>query len=133
MEPQERDDPVPYDLLGGEAGVRALVERFYDLMELEPAYQQLRRVHGASLESAREKLYLFLSGWLGGPPLYVERYGHPMLRARHLPFAIGTEERDQWMACMAQAMAELEVQPELREGLERAFFKTADWMRNRAG
>lgn len=124
---------TPYDLLGGEARVRELVERFYDLMELEPAYRELRAVHGSNLESAREKLYLFLSGWLGGPPLYTDRYGHPMLRARHLPFAIGTVERDQWMACMGQAMEELAVAPELRAGLEQAFFKTADWMRNRPG
>ena len=133
MDPQERDSPTPYDLIGGDAGVRELVERFYDLMELEPAYAQLRRVHGASLESAREKLYLFLSGWLGGPPLYTERYGHPMLRARHLPFAIGAEERDQWMACMVRAMEETEVPQELRDALAQAFYKTADWMRNRAG
>lgn len=133
MQPQENDAPTPYDLMGGDAKVHALVERFYDLMELEPRYLQLRRVHGSSLESAREKLYLFLSGWLGGPPLYMERYGHPMLRARHLPFAIGTEERDQWMACMTQAMEEVEVPRELREPLEAAFFKTADWMRNRPG
>jgi len=100
-------------------------------MELEPAYARLRRVHGPSLESAREKLHLFLSGWLGGPPLYAERFGHPMLRARHLPFAIGEEERDQWMACMTQAMEETGVSPELREALAAAFFRTADWMRNR--
>ncbi len=131
MQPEERDAPNPYDLIGGDARVRELVERFYDLMELEPAYQQLRRVHGSSLESAREKLYLFLSGWLGGPPLYMERYGHPMLRARHLPFAIGTEERDQWMACMVQAMEEVDLPKELREPLKAAVFKTADWMRNR--
>ena len=133
MDPRQRDEPSPYDLIGGDGAVRALVERFYDLMELEPAYTQLRRVHGASLESAREKLHLFLSGWLGGPPLYTERYGHPMLRARHLPFAIGAEERDQWMACMVQAMEETEVPQELREALAQAFYKTADWMRNKAG
>jgi hemoglobin len=133
LDPQERDCPTPYDLIGGDGAVRELVDRFYDLMELEPAYAQLRRVHGASLESAREKLYLFLSGWLGGPPLYAERYGHPMLRARHLPFAIGAEERDQWMACMVQAMEETEVPQELRDALAQAFYKTADWMRNKAG
>jgi hemoglobin len=121
---------TPYELMGGDAAVRALVERFYDLMELDPAYERLRTVHGSSLESAREKLFLFLSGWLGGPPLYTDRYGHPMLRARHLPFAIGTVERDQWMACMKQAMGEVGVPAELRRHLEGAFFKTADWMRN---
>ena len=119
-----------YELIGGDTAVRALVERFYDLMELEPGYAQLRKVHGSTLESAREKLYMFLSGWLGGPPLYTDRYGHPMLRARHLPFAIGTVERDQWMACMKQAMEETEVPGELRLALEAAFLKTADWMRN---
>jgi hemoglobin len=122
--------PTPYELLGGDARVRELVDRFYDLMDLEPAYRELRAVHGSTLGSAREKLYLFLSGWLGGPSLYTDRFGHPMLRARHLPFAIGTVERDQWMACMKQAMEELEVPAELRAGLEQAFFKTADWMRN---
>jgi len=122
---------APYELLGGDAKVRELVDRFYDLMDFEPAYRTLRAVHGNTLESAREKLYLFLSGWLGGPPLYTDKYGHPMLRARHLPFAIGDVERDQWMACMRQAMEETHVPQELRGPLGDAFQKTADWMRNR--
>lgn len=124
---------TPYALLGGETAVRALVERFYDLMDLEPQYAAIRQLHAADLSSAREKLYLFLSGWLGGPGLYLERYGHPMLRARHLPFAIGVRERDQWLACMEQAMAEQGVTDDLRLRLRQAFFQTADWMRNRAG
>ena len=131
MNPEERDAPNLYELIGGETQVRALVERFYDLMELEPEFEQLRKVHGSSLESAREKLYLFLSGWLGGPPLYTDRYGHPMLRARHLPFSIGEVERDQWIACMGRAMQEIGVAEPLRLGLLGSFFKTADWMRNR--
>ena len=122
-----------YALLGGDAAVRALVERFYDLMDLEPQYSELRALHAAELAHAREKLYLFLSGWLGGPSLYIERYGHPMLRARHLPFAIGIRERDQWLACMDQAMGEQEVVEDLRQRLRQAFFQTADWMRNKAG
>ena len=133
MQPQEPDSPTPYQLLGGDAKVRELVDRFYDLMDFEPRYAQLRAVHGSTLDSAREKLYMFLSGWLGGPPLYTDRFGHPMLRARHLPFAIGETERDQWMACMVQAMEESDVPQELRQALREAFFKTADWMRNRAG
>ncbi len=131
LEPQESNSPTPYQLLGGDAKIRELVARFYDLMELEPAFRRLREVHGPSVESAREKLYLFLSGWLGGPSLYADKYGHPMLRARHLPFRIGGEERDQWMACMMQAMEETEVPQELRQPLGEAFQKTADWMRNR--
>ena len=124
---------TPYALLGGEAAVRALVERFYDLMELEPRYAELRALHAADLTQAREKLALFLSGWLGGPSLYIERHGHPMLRRRHLPFSIGTRERDQWLACMEQAMLEQGVSDDLRQRLRQAFFQTADWMRNRAG
>lgn len=125
-----RDAPVPFELLGGEPGVRALVDRFYDLMDLEPEYAQLRAVHGTDLASARDKLFWFLSGWLGGPSLYIERFGHPRLRARHLPFAIGTVERDQWMACMNQAMVETGIDEDLRLRLVQAFFQTADWMVN---
>ena len=124
---------TPYALLGGDAAVRALVERFYDLMDLEPQYAELRALHAPDLAHAREKLYLFLSGWLGGPSLYIERYGHPMLRRRHLPFPIGIRERDQWLACMEQAMTEQGVTDHLRARLREAFFQTADWMRNQAG
>jgi hemoglobin len=122
--------PTPYEMMGGDAQVRALVDRFYDLMDLEPAFADLRQAHGSTLTDARDKLYWFLSGWLGGPNLYVEQFGHPRLRARHLPFAIGIKERDQWLACMFQAMKEVEVNPVLAERLEQSFFQTADWMRN---
>ncbi len=124
---------TPFEALGGEPGVRALVERFYDLMELEPAYTALRAVHPGPLGSARDKLFWFLCGWLGGPNHYIERFGHPRLRARHLPFAIGLRERDQWLACMARAMRELQVDDALAARLQEAFFGTADFMRNRAG
>ena len=122
-----------YERAGGDAGVRALVDRFYDLMDLEPQYTELRRTHGSELDHARDKLYWFLSGWLGGPDHYIERFGHPRLRARHLPFAIGVRERDQWLSCMNQAMVECGVDEDLRVRLLQAFFKTADWMRNQAG
>lgn len=123
--------PAPhYDQLGGDQVVRAMTDRFYDLMDLEPAYAELRAIHPPNLDHSREKLYMFLSGWLGGPQLYVERFGHPRLRARHMPFTIGSRERDQWMACMNQAMDELQVDVRLRKELQAAFFKTADFMRN---
>jgi hemoglobin len=124
---------APYELLGGDAGVRALVACFYDLMDSDPAFAGIRKLHQPDLSRAREKLYLFLSGWLGGPQLYAERFGHPMLRARHLPFAIGAAERDLWLACMSQAMREAGIEEGLRRSLHDAFFKTADWMRNREG
>jgi hemoglobin len=128
------DAPVltPFERLGGEVGVRALVDRFYDLMDLEPGYAVLRAVHGSTLDDARDKLFWFLCGWLGGPDHFVQRFGHPRLRARHLPFSIGQVERDQWLACMYQAMADGELEPALAQRLEKSLFDTADWMRNRA-
>ena len=125
--------PTPFDSIGGEPGVRALVDRFYDLMDLEPAYRTLRSIHPPELHGSRDKLFWFLCGWLGGPPHYVDRFGHPMLRARHLPFRIGIAERDQWMACMKQAMHEQRIDESLAERLAASFFDTADWMRNRGG
>lgn len=122
---------TPFEMLGGEQGVRALVDRFYDLMHLEPGYARLRAIHPTELDGSRDKLFWFLCGWLGGPQHYIERFGHPMLRARHLPYPIGNVERDQWMACMRQAMAELPVPPALAARLAEAFQGTADWMRNR--
>ncbi len=121
----------PYELLGGATAVRALVDRFYDLMDTVPEYYGIRKLHPQDLAGSREKLYLFLSGWLGGPGLYVEKYGHPMLRARHLPFSIGIAERDAWLACMLQAMEDSGAPDGLRMGLLNAFAGTADWMRNR--
>jgi hemoglobin len=120
-----------FERLGGEPGVRALVDRFYDLMDLDEDYRTLRALHPKALDGSRDKLFWFLCGWLGGPQHYVERFGHPMLRARHLPFAIGIAERDQWMACMQQAMGDTGIDPSMAERLAAAFFNTADWMRNR--
>ena len=124
---------TPFERLGGEDRVRELVDRFYDLMDLEPRYRLLRASHGSSLETARDKLFWFLCGWLGGPSHYIERFGHPRLRMRHMPFSIGIEERDQWLACMDQALREVGVDPDLQQRLSASFFQTADWMRNRGG
>ncbi|MFM2112344.1 MAG: hypothetical protein RLZZ271_1004 [Pseudomonadota bacterium] len=121
---------TPFEWIGGEERIHALVERFYDLMDLEPKYAALRAAHGTDLADARQKLEWFLCGWLGGPQHYVERFGHPRLRARHMPFKIGILERDQWLACMEQAMHETGVPAELLERLKVSFFQTADWMRN---
>jgi hemoglobin len=125
--------PSAFELIGGEARVRALVDRFYDLMALDERFEALRALHPASLDGSRDKLFWFLCGWMGGPDHFVERFGHPRLRARHLPFPIGVRERDQWLTCMAQAMADIEVPEPLFERLLQAFAGTADWMRNRAG
>jgi hemoglobin len=132
--PEARDETpdtdAPFVRLGGEAGVRALVDRFYDLMDEDARFVRLRSLHPPQLAGSRDKLHWFLCGWLGGPALYVERLGHPRLRARHLPFAIGTVERDQWLLCMAEAMAHEGIEGEFFDRLLGSFYKTADWMRN---
>lgn len=130
--PAEPPVVSPFDLVGGETVVRQLVDRFYDLMDLEPAFRELRAAHGPSLDSARDKLFWFLCGWLGGPQHYIERFGHPRLRARHLPFSIGIVERDQWLLCMDRAMRDIGLPDALIDRLNPSFFQTADWMVNRA-
>ncbi len=125
--------PSAFELIGGEARLRALVDRFYDLMDLEADFAGLRALHPPTLDGSRDKLFWFLCGWTGGPNHYIDRFGHPMLRARHLPFAIASGERDQWVRCMAWAMEDTGLDEPLRERLLQSFFNTADWMRNRPG
>jgi len=122
---------LPYDRIGGEPALRRLVSRFYELMDTLPEAYGIRKLHQPDLSSAEEKLFLYLTGWLGGPQLYVEKYGHPRLRARHLPFPIATAEAEQWMLCMRQAMAESIADEALRAELDQALDKLALHMRNR--
>ena len=124
-------EPTPYEALGGAEKLRALVDGFYRLMDTTPEYYPIRKLHPQDLTGSAEKLYLFLSGWLGGPPLYQQKFGQPFLRARHLPFAIGETERDLWLACMRQALRDAQVEPDLSEALADALYKTADHLRNR--
>ena len=122
-----------YEKIGGDTTVGKLCDRFYELMDTVPQFAQVRSMHPESLQGAREKLFMFLSGWFGGPDLFVEKFGHPMLRARHMPFSIGTQERDQWVACMVLAMEDVGIEENIRKKLLDNFFKTADFMRNREG
>lgn len=124
-------DATPYALLGGETAVRHLVNRFYALIDIRPEAQGIRRLHPQDLAGSEEKLFMFLSGWLGGPQLFIEKYGHPRLRQRHLPFAIGTDEASQWMDCMRQALAETTTNEALRAQLGIALTELALHMRNR--
>jgi hemoglobin len=119
-----------YESIGGIDKIDELVDRFYDLMALEPIFSDLRAMHPQDLSSSREKLKFFLTGWMGGPDIYSPKYGHPMLRARHLPFKIGINERNQWLACMYRALEECGIEGNIASQLEESFFNTADWMRN---
>jgi len=124
-----------FELLGGENGgiekIRELVETFYDVMESDPKAAPIRAYHAKDLTEAREKLFMFLTGWTGGPQLYIARYGHPRLRARHLPFSIGASERDQWMYCMISAMHKLNFDEKLMQKLAEQLYGVADFMRNK--
>lgn len=129
----QTEQQTPYQRIGGAVKVRELVTRFYALMDGLPEAYGIRKMHADDLQSANDKLFKFLSGWMGGPQLFVEEYGHPMLRRRHLPFAIGDTERDQWMLCMNQALSEVVTDAALRHELSIAFTQVADHMRNKAG
>ncbi len=121
---------TPYERIGGESAVRQLCKNFYEIMSETPKAKGIRDMHPEDITISEEKLYLFLTGWLGGPSLDTDKYGHPRLRSRHLPFAIGIEERDQWLYCMAHALARLELDQLFAEQLISSFAQTADFMRN---
>jgi hemoglobin len=125
--------PTPYQVLGGAPAVRRLTHRFYELMDTLPEAWAIRQLHPESLAGSEEKLFQYLSGWLGGPNLYEQQYGHPRLRARHLPFPIASRERDEWMLCMRLACEENIADATLRTRLLEALSGLADHMRNRHG
>lgn len=120
-----------HQALGGDQGLRALVDAFYDRMDQQPDYALIRGLHPADLGGSRDKLYWFLCGWTGGPQYFQQRFGHPRLKMRHFPFSIGIAERDQWLHCMAGALLQRRVEPELATVLMQHLAGTADWMRNR--
>jgi hemoglobin len=121
---------TPYELMGGESTIHSLVDRFYFYMDILPEAQGIRAMHAENLAGAKNKLFKFLSGWLGGPNLFIEEFGHPMLRMRHFPFAIGESERDQWMFCMNKALREVNLPEQLRIELQQALQNLATHMIN---
>ena len=129
----EEQRPTAYEVLGGEPVLTRLVERFYHYMDTLPEASGIRAMHQPDLTEARGKLFKFLSGWLGGPNLYWEEFGHPRLRMRHFPFAIGGSERDQWMLCMDRAIEDCIEHPVMRDRLSQALRQTADHMINQGG
>lgn len=126
----DQKQQTPYELLGGETVLRNLVKRFYEIMDTLPETKPLRDMHPQNLQGSEDKLFMFMSGWLGGPNLFQEKFGHPMLRARHMPFKIGKPERDQWMICMVHAFDDLKIEDPLRSELLHSLLRLADHMRN---
>ncbi len=121
---------TPYQLMGGEATILSLVDRFYFYMDTLPEAEGIRKMHANSLSGAKSKLFKFLSGWLGGPDLFIQEFGHPMLRRRHFPFKIAASERDQWMLCMNKAMKEIAMDDGLRKSLLKSLDDLATHMIN---
>jgi hemoglobin len=120
-----------YDLIGGETGLRKLVDDFYDIMDSAPEATKVRAIHPEDLANSRDKLFMFLSGWSGGPPLYMEKIGHPRLRQRHMPFPIGKAERDEWLWCMERALEQGGFDAQLIDHLKQKFTQIANSMQNR--
>lgn len=129
----ETNTTTPYERVGGEQGVRRLVHRFYELMDTRPDARAARAIHAADLGPSEEKLFMYFSGWLGGPQLYVERYGHPMLRRRHLHAPIASAEIEAWLVCFRQAWAETVSDDALTAVLMPQIEKLAWHMRTREG
>ncbi|CAM4269186.1 group II truncated hemoglobin [Pseudoalteromonas byunsanensis] len=129
-EPTPTPEKTPYEIMGGESGARALADRFYDIMASDPYAKPLYDMHPQPLDRIRQVFFEFLSGWLGGPDLFVEKYGHPRLRQRHMPFPINKDLRDQWMYCMNKALDEQIDNPLLREGLRHSLAQLASHMIN---
>lgn len=121
---------TPYDLLGGEEGVRALCDAFYTAMDEMPQAEDIRRMHKTNLSEIKQKLFEYLSGWMGGPPLYNDKYGTVCMTTPHKPFAIGPKERDQWLACMDEALERVNASDELKEMLKVPMYRIADAVKN---
>ncbi|HRH05281.1 MAG TPA: group II truncated hemoglobin [Burkholderiaceae bacterium] len=121
---------TPYERLGGEAGVRKLVHRFYELMDELPEAYQVRKLHPDSLAVSEQNLFEYLSGWFGGPTMYTDKKGHPRMRQRHAPYAVTPEAKDEWMLCMKQSLAETVADEPFRTQLQANFQALADHMVN---
>lgn len=124
-------DKVPYELLGGEKGVRQLCDALYDAMDTLPEAETIRRMHKENLDEIRQKFFEYMSAWLGGPPLYGDKYGGMCIKDPHRPFAIGPQERDMWLHCMNKALEQIGASEEAKKMIERPLFNVADMLRNR--
>lgn len=124
---------TPYEALGGAPALQRLVTRFYELMDTLPEAYSVRKIHPESLAGSTRSLFEFLSGWFGGPALYVAQKGHPRLRMRHAPYVVDQRMRDEWMLCMSEALTEQVADAEMRDGLIHVFAQMADHLINADG
>lgn len=124
--PNQHPEQVPYRLIGGDVGVKRLASTFYDVMSERRDAATIRAMHDEDLAPIKQRLYEFLSGWMGGPPLAQLQNRHVCMFSAHAPYAIGPAERDAWMACMDEAMRRCALSPELTDLLHQAFWRMAD-------
>lgn len=120
-----------YKRIGGAKILKNIVDDFYMYMDILPEAKTIRAQHAEDLSETREKLFMFLSGWMGGPDLYIEAFGHPRLRSKHVHFPIGEKERDEWLFCMSKALSKAKIDSILYEQLMSSFTHTANHMMNK--
>lgn len=128
-----RGKPVPnslYELIGGAQGLEQLVKAYIDVLRTRPEAQHLRSLYPDNLDHYELRMIEFLSGWLGGPALYLERHGMPMLREKHRGMPIDAQVRDEWMFCMRLALEKTIQDNDLRVTLEGAFWRMADSLKH---
>lgn len=123
-------EKVPYELLGGEQGVRGLCNAFYDVLDTLPEAETIRHMHKENLDEIRQKFFEYMSAWLGGPPLYRDKHGGMCITDAHRPFAIGPQERDIWLQCMTIALKNIGASQEIRQMIDQQLFNVADMLRN---
>jgi hemoglobin len=130
QEQQSQENKLPYYLLGGEQGVKNLCREFYQAMDKLPEAKEVRAMHGDSLSNIEEKLFEYLSGWLGGPSLYFEKYDTVCLTSPHKVYQIDEQARDQWLRCMDVALEKVAANSELKTMLEKPMFEVANMLKN---
>lgn len=123
---------TPYQILG-EQGIRDLTSAFYDIMDTLPEAADVRAMHAQDLGPMKEKLADYLTGWMGGPPLYADKHGTVCMTEPHEPYHIGPRERDQWLLCMDKALEQIGASDELIEMLKVPMYRVADAVRNKDG
>ncbi|MBV1919561.1 MAG: group II truncated hemoglobin [Pseudomonadales bacterium] len=119
---------TPYYLLGGEQAIRNLCDTFYSVMDSSPETQTIRAMHGKDLSKISQRLFEYLSSWLGGPDLYVEKYGSMCISQAHAPYVIGEAERDQWLLCMDETLIKINAPDDVKSMLKQPFYQVANML-----